>query len=1446
MIPLNPNSNPSTENQNHHYKLPAYAATTFNVNSLSANPIKRTSPKAIRHKNILKAISKLLANNTFLALQETKLPKHNYHALQTRFPNHTVLYNNYQAKSRGTIIIFHNSILKHYTYKHSTATKQHTEGRIQHVKFNPKNTSTHLPFQIINVYLQADSKADPLQAQLRYLAHIPTCNYTYLLGDFNFTESPADSPSPKSSLLLAGKNLVRWDNLLRKHRLHEIQQPTPTYYKIGLTPQNCRASRIDRIYTSFSLSDLTLLHASAYLPVLPINILNTYHSALDGKTKTTSIKRKTKFSDHLPVSIRFSDTAPSKKRAYNTPRWLADTPLFKEAILDYFGTYLPPESPFTALDRWKKAVRKAAKSYFAAKRKQQTAYTTETAELSAAIKLLRLCTANNYSSSDTQNFLDQHQQLSSYIPDSNASPADTKRLRDHIHSLLTNVSDANQTSDDQSELPESSKPSTTTKHSNLLENLKQRLPATKKRLQRLHDPDTGETTEDPHRMGALIKKFWGKLWAKSTDTPPFSLICKYLRSYPNRISPQLTPALPSLDDISDLIKGSNNSAAGPDGIPFAMYRLCADELAPILHDITYLLATGVTPPDGFNFARLFLIPKDNSHDTAATRPISVTNADNRIIAKSLTDAIAPCLQEALNLSQKGFVPKRTGDDHILALNQAYYSALKRKQQHYILFLDTKKAFDSIHHDFIFAVLDVLNMPQWFCLTIAGLLHNVQAHPVLSEDTKIAIPIRRGVKQGCPLSPLLFVMCYDVLLHALSTAFPDPTSISQHAFADDLALSASTLTPIVKSLKIIRTFADYSGLGLNIDKTEILTTRPPSYGDRTLLHEAGFSDIKFTKQAKYLGVLMGSNIDTTHVFIKAKHKLLDRLNSYRPILAHIPLHQKIIIINVFILPIIYYLAQYFIIPYHEVVIPIKLATHRAVVPYNGGGFGYAQLISPRSSMGPHTPMRDLWAHNLALLTSKFPHLNDSHGHHSPQMGSLSYVQRESWNSLSITDHRAHAAFIYLNRFCPPFSPTTNLLDVHRLTDAEETKRRTAYQDIIRWGYDPERSSTLATHRASLPNKLKRVLNITNNKDAIAAANNLCAHTKFANPNLTPTTRNNFMRLAHNALPTDRRRAQARMPVAGRAVGPGSPFPCYLCGKGEDSITHLTNGCEVVRKALLRVTQATGFHVEYNQHNLTLNFPPTSTNLPTNVIIHFNDAVWRQRTNYFATLTKPPPETTAINRITDFALDRIIPSKPRSISTTAAIAALALQPPTTAIVCFTDGSARPNPGPTGAGLFCEGPPLTPNAPRIYFRAAASLGHGDNNLGEYYAIYMALTLLDCTTTDYKHHPKHPPLLIFSDSLLAICFILHGWKHTKAPPIAKTARTLYRKLSKTYQIRLYWVRGHSKVPGNEIADEEAKHGAGANNGDYFPDRPKLTITARQASPLLLQRLHQQLNSRR
>lgn len=273
-------------------------------------------------------------------------------------------------------------------------------------------------------------------------------------------------------------------------------------------------------------------------------------------------------------------------------------------------------------------------------------------------------------------------------------------------------------------------------------------------------------------------------------------------------------------------------------------------------------------------------------------------------------------------------------------------------------------------------------------------------------------------------------------------------------------------------------------------------------------------------------------------------------------------------------------------------------------------------------------------------------------------------------------------------------------------------------------------------------------------------------------------------------------------------------------------HMLGDCPVVRDSLRRVTTATGFHLDYNQQNLTLNFPPTSTNLPTNVIIHFTSALWKQRQDYFSTLKQPPPHNTAINRLTTYALDQIIPSKPKTISTTKAIAHLALNPPTHTINCFTDGSAKPNPGPTGAGLTCEAPSPTDSNQRIHFHVAAALGHGDNNLGEFYAIYMALKLLQSIASS-NQRTTTPTLLIFSDSLLAICHILYGWKLSNAPPIALKTKRLFRALNKLYTIRLYWIRGHSKVPGNERADAEAKKGAEANReGIFSPSSPRVRLT--------------------
>ena len=74
---------------------------------------------------------------------------------------------------------------------------------------------------------------------------------------------------------------------------------------------------------------------------------------------------------------------------------------------------------------------------------------------------------------------------------------------------------------------------------------------------------------------------------------------------------------------------------------------------------------------------------------------------------------------------------------------------------------SRKAFDSIDHDFIFKVLEKIGMPHWVINTIKGLMHDIRVFTTLKNPEKKAIFIKRGVKQGCPLSPYLFTIVMTV-------------------------------------------------------------------------------------------------------------------------------------------------------------------------------------------------------------------------------------------------------------------------------------------------------------------------------------------------------------------------------------------------------------------------------------------------------------------------------------------------------------------------------------------------------------------------------------------------------------------------------------------------------------------------------------------------------------
>ncbi len=124
-------------------------------------------------------------------------------------------------------------------------------------------------------------------------------------------------------------------------------------------------------------------------------------------------------------------------------------------------------------------------------------------------------------------------------------------------------------------------------------------------------------------------------------------------------------------------------------------------------------------------------------------------------------------------------------------------------------------------------------------------------PVVASHTSVLIPIHRGVKQGCPLSPLLFVLAYDPLLWSLHRIASHEHDPSTFAFADDLAISAAALATIFlcMTLKI-------SGLGVNEDKSRLTSTKPYSRADKSLL-SSSWPDVAYSKVIKYLGIPIGN-------------------------------------------------------------------------------------------------------------------------------------------------------------------------------------------------------------------------------------------------------------------------------------------------------------------------------------------------------------------------------------------------------------------------------------------------------------------------------------------------------------------------------------------------------------------------------------------------------------
>ena len=164
----------------------------------------------------------------------------------------------------------------------------------------------------------------------------------------------------------------------------------------------------------------------------------------------------------------------------------------------------------------------------------------------------------------------------------------------------------------------------------------------------------------------------------------------------------------------------------------------------------------------FNGTNIALIPKKKHPETLKDfRPISLCNVVYKIITKVLANRLKNILPQLISPNQSAFVSGRLIYDNIIASFEILHSISIKKlgrKGMMALKLDISKAYDRLEWGFLRAVLEKMNFPQKWVELVFDCVFPLKLSFILNGKLEGNISPSRGLRQGCPLSPYLFILC----------------------------------------------------------------------------------------------------------------------------------------------------------------------------------------------------------------------------------------------------------------------------------------------------------------------------------------------------------------------------------------------------------------------------------------------------------------------------------------------------------------------------------------------------------------------------------------------------------------------------------------------------------------------------------------------------------------
>ncbi|KAJ3002608.1 hypothetical protein NUW54_g5756 [Trametes sanguinea] len=446
-----------------------------------------------------------------------------------------------------------------------------------------------------------------------------------------------------------------------------------------------------------------------------------------------------------------------------------------------------------------------------------------------------------------------------------------------------------------------------------------------------HNPADGSDVRyetDSVKMAEMARNYHDRVQMDEEDVPPPEerevCIRTALESLDVAISTEQADEMAAeitYEECEIALKFSKSGTApGLDGIPYELWKTLharftensrhegreSFDVVKILHRaLRDVQAHGVMP--GACFAEGWMAPiyKEKGEKTkiANYRPITLLNTDYKLLTKLLSIRLAKAAPSIVHESQAGFVPGRKLSNHTQLAKMMISWAEATETNGAIVALDQEKAYDKIAHDYLWRVLQKFGVPESFIAMVKSLYAQAETSVLINGVLSSPYRVTRGVRQGDPLSCLLFNLAIEPLSAMIRKSGIRGINIPNCAealkatlFADDTTSFLSAEDDFADLQKVTTTWCGAAKARFNISKTEIIPIGTPEY------REAMVSTYRATgawgnfptgvrmaadgEPVRILGAWMGNGLNDCEIWspkIESIRDMLERWTRSRPTL-----------------------------------------------------------------------------------------------------------------------------------------------------------------------------------------------------------------------------------------------------------------------------------------------------------------------------------------------------------------------------------------------------------------------------------------------------------------------------------------------------------------------------------------------------------------------------------